>query len=55
MSRTRIVKGTYTKVSHEGHSILFIHQDYHNSKMIDGGTYFSHGGLFMIRPKRNKN
>ncbi|MDM1554421.1 MULTISPECIES: hypothetical protein [Chryseobacterium] len=36
-------------------SILFIHQDYHNSKMIDGGTYFSHGGLFMVRPKRNKN
>lgn len=35
-------------------SILFIHQQYHNSKMIDGGVYFSHGGLFMVRPKKKK-
>lgn len=35
-------------------SILFISQQYHNSKLTDGGTYFTHGGLFMIRPRKKK-
>lgn len=35
-------------------SILFIHQQYNNQKGIDGGVYFSHGGLFMVRPKKKK-
>lgn len=46
----------YQRPTSEGgnDSIIFIAQDYHNNKMIDGGTYFSHGGLFMIRPKKKK-
>lgn len=46
----------YQRPTSEGgnDSIIFIEQDYHNNKMIDGGTYFSDGGLFMIKPKRSK-
>jgi hypothetical protein len=33
-------------------SVLFISQEYNNQKGMDGGVYFTHGGLFMIRPKR---
>lgn len=33
-------------------SILFISQEYNNQKGTNGSVYFSHGGLFMIKPKK---